>query len=59
MDNSSQQIDKKVTKQVRIDSGLHRLLKVRAAKAGKSLKEVLEGLLAEYLAVDDKYSEDY
>lgn len=45
-------VDKKLTKQIRIDSGLHQLLKVKAAKSGMSIKTLLEGFLAELLAVE-------
>ena len=48
----SRQIDKKSTKQVRIDTGLHQLLKVKAAKSGMTIKTLLEGYLADLLAVD-------
>ena len=50
----SRQSDKKVTKQVRIDSGLHQLLKIEAAKSNRSIKELLEESLAEYLAIDKR-----
>jgi len=55
----SRQIDRKGTMQVRIDAGLHKLLKIKAAGVGKSMKELLEGCLSELLAIDGKYSEDY
>lgn len=45
--------DKNSTKQIRIDAGLHQLLKIKAAKAGISIKTLLEGYLAELLAVDE------
>jgi len=45
------QSDKKPTKQVRIDSGLHKLLKVKAAQSGESIRTLLEGALTELLAV--------
>jgi predicted HicB family RNase H-like nuclease len=32
--------------QVRIDSGVHRLLKLEAIRAGKTIKEYLEEVLA-------------
>ncbi len=48
------QIDKKGTKQIRIDAGLHRLLKLKAAADGESIKTLLEGYLAELLAVTGK-----
>jgi len=44
------QIDKKSTKQIRIDSGLHQLLKIKAAKSGVTIKTLLEGFLADLLA---------
>lgn len=46
------QIDKKSTKQIRIDAGLHILLKLKATKAGVSIKTLLEGYLADLLAVE-------
>ena len=51
------QSDKNLTKQIRIDAGLHQLLKVKAAKSGMSIKTLLEGYLAEVLAVEgtEKY----
>ncbi len=48
------QIDKKATKQIRIDAGLHRLLKLKAAGSGESIKTLVEGYLAEVLAVVDE-----
>ena len=48
------QSDKNLTKQIRIDVGLHQLLKVKAARAGMSIKTFLEGHLAELLAVEEK-----
>lgn len=47
----SRQIDKKLTKQVRIDSGLHHLLKVKAAAEKTTIKNLLEGCAAELLEV--------
>lgn len=51
MNNSSRQIDNKQTKQVRIDAGLHQLLKVKAAESSMTIKELLEEYLAELLEV--------
>lgn len=48
----NRQIDKKTTKQVRIDAGLHQLLKVKSAKSGMTLKALVEDYLSELLAVD-------
>lgn len=47
------QSDKNSTKQIRIDAGLHQLLKIKAAKSGISIKTFLEGYLADLLAVDE------
>lgn len=43
--------DKSLTKQVRIDAGLHRLLKIKASSAGMTIKTLLEGYLADLLEV--------
>lgn len=48
------QIDQRTTKQIRIDSGMHRLLKLKATEANKTIKEFLEGYLSELLAVEGK-----
>lgn len=45
----NRQIDKKLTKQIRIDTGYHTLLKIKAAKAGVSIKTLLEGYIADIL----------
>lgn len=49
----SRQIDKKLTKQVRIDIGYHTMLKIKAAKSGMSIKTLLESYLAELLTVEE------
>ena len=49
-------VDKKTTKQVRIDNGLHRLLKIKSTKSKKSIKELIEGCLVELLAIDNNDS---
>lgn len=46
------QSDKKPSKQIRIDGGLHCLLKMKAAKQGVTVKSLLEDYLADILAVD-------
>lgn len=38
----SRQVNKNITKQVRIDAGWHREFKVLAAKAGKTIRELVE-----------------
>ncbi len=43
------QSDKNLTTQVRIDTELHRLLKIKAAQSGMSIKTLLEGYVAEIL----------
>ncbi len=49
----SKQSDKKTTKQIRIDAGLHTLLKLKATKQGISIKDLLEGYIADLLAVGE------
>lgn len=49
MDNDSRQSDKKLTKQVRIDTGYHTLLKIKAAKEGVPIKTLLEGYIADII----------
>ena len=43
------QSDKSLTKQIRIDAGLHRLLKMKASDLSISIKTLLEGYIAEGL----------
>lgn len=45
----SRQSDKNNTKQVRIDNGWHKYVKVEAAKAGMTIRDLVEAALAEYL----------
>ena len=45
------QSDKKMSKQIHIDSGLHRLLKLKATDENTSIKKLLEGYLSELLEV--------
>lgn len=47
----SRQSDKKKTKQVRIDAGLHKRLKIKAATENTRMKTLIEGCLAELLEV--------
>lgn len=55
----SRQSDRKTTKQVRIDSRMHRYLKIEAAKRGESIRDLVEGVLGEtILAADHKNDED-
>lgn len=48
----NRQIDNKTTKQIRIDAGLHQLLKVYASKSGVTIKALLEDYLSDLLSVD-------
>ncbi len=48
----SNKSDKNLTKQVRIDSELHRLLKIKASKDSISIRTLLEGYLADVLGVE-------
>lgn len=43
------QSDKNLTKQVRIDTGYHTLLKIKAAKSEMSIKTLLEGFIIDAL----------
>lgn len=52
MKESNRQIDKKKTKQVRIDASVHHLLKIKAAKDGETLRGLVESALTEVLAVE-------
>ena len=44
----------KKTKQIRIDSELHRLLKTSASQKGKSIKELVEKYIEDWLLVNEK-----
>jgi len=48
----SKQIYQKKTKLVRLDYGIHRLVKIEAAKSGESIKSFIEGILGDVLTVD-------
>jgi predicted HicB family RNase H-like nuclease len=50
-ESQRRQSDRRTTKQVRIDVGLHRLLKIKAAESNTTARQLLEGCLAELLAV--------
>ena len=54
----NRKIEQKQTKQVVIDAGLHQLLKIEAAKARKTIKELLEGHLTEILEVKSDQNGD-
>ena len=49
MKNKKLQNDKNLSKQIRIDAGLHKLLKMKAAALSTSIKTLLEGYIAEGL----------
>lgn len=49
----NRQIDNKTTKQIRIDAGVHQLLKVYASQSGMTIKALLEDYLSDLLAVDN------
>lgn len=48
----SKQINKNPTTLVRIDTGLHRLLKVRASTEETTIRSLVEGALSELLSVE-------
>jgi len=45
-------VDKKSSIQVRIDRGLHQLLKIKAKKTKRTLKALVEGFIVEGLGTD-------
>lgn len=45
------QIDIKKTKQVRIDSVIHKLLKMESARSGQSIRSLVEGAVADLVGV--------
>lgn len=50
----NRQIDTKSTKQIRIDAGWHKLLRIEAAKGALTIKELVEGYFADcYSSTDD------
>lgn len=51
--NDGRQIDQRSTKQVRIDTGLHKHTKIEAAKRGVTIRELVEEGLAEVLATSN------
>ena len=56
--NTCLQSDKNSTKQIRIDAGLHKLLKLKAINEGTTVKGVLEDYLMDLLAVDNQKYEN-
>lgn len=46
---NSQQIDKNTTKQIRIDAGLHKIVKILAANEQRTIKGLIEESLADFL----------
>lgn len=52
--SKNRQIDTKLTKQIRIDSGIHHIIKLKAAESQQSIKDLVEASLADVLAVDTK-----
>lgn len=47
----NKRVDQRTTKQVRIDEGLHNLLKIRAEAEKTTIRELIERCLAELLEV--------
>jgi predicted HicB family RNase H-like nuclease len=46
------QSDQRTTKQVRIDAGLHKLLKIKAVESEMNIRELVEECLAELLGTN-------
>ena len=53
MKKVSKQVNKNLTKLVRIDAGYHKLLKLRATNECRSIKELVENILSEVLCVKE------
>ena len=49
----SKQVTKNPTTLVRIDAGLHRLLKIKAAAENTTIRTLIEGVLADLLSVEE------
>lgn len=49
----NRQIDNKKVKQVLVSTELHRLIKLKAAGSGMSIKKFLEIILTELLTIDE------
>ncbi|MBI2621997.1 MAG: hypothetical protein HYW63_05140 [Candidatus Levybacteria bacterium] len=45
----SRKSDKNLSKQIRIDGGLHRLLKIKASEDSTSIRSLLEAFIVEIL----------
>lgn len=50
--STKRKVDKNKSKQVRIDAGIHKLLKIHCAERGETLRSVIEGCLADVLGAD-------
>ena len=48
----NRKIEDKTTKQIVIDIGLHQLVKIKAAKARRTIRELVEDLIVEDLGTD-------
>ena len=49
----NKQVNKKLTKLVRIDAGWHKILKLKATAGGESIKELLERIFADVITPED------
>ena len=54
----SRQIDSGTTKQIRIDTYWHGLLRIHAAKAGETIKQAVEEALAEWWDIEKENKEE-
>lgn len=51
----SKQVNKDLRKHVPIDPGMHKLAKIKAAKRSMSIKDLVEGYIADGLEKDKGY----
>lgn len=52
MKKDSKQVNKNLTKLIRIDAGYHKLLKMRATNECRSIKELVEDIFVEALSLE-------
>lgn len=51
----NRQIDTKTTMQVLLDTGLHKLLKLESVRTGKTIRELLDGIVSDWLSENTVY----
>lgn len=49
----NRQVNTKLTKQIRLDTGWHKILKIIAAQNGGTIKDLVEACLSDYYSPED------